>query len=138
MPNHDERLEQRLRDWLEPDHATVRRIEVQAFADASRPSRSSVMSLVTIGVLLLVGAAGLVHYSLPAKRAEVAPDAVTPPSGRSSSGVPQPSSRPSGFSDGDVMVIRSLDGTTWAGSLVPSDTPPPVGTGIVVLEGGGR
>jgi hypothetical protein len=138
MPNRNERLEQRLRDSLEPDQSTVDRIRTHAFVDADRRTLPRVAPYVAIGALLLVGAAGVVRFSASLKPKDMATDAAQPVVGQSPRAGSRSVDDPSGFSDGSVLVIRSPDGSLWAGSLVPSETVPPRGTGMVVLEGGGR
>jgi len=115
MLEPDDDFDRRIRDWLQPDQQTVERVKARALS--TQPRRQRIERILALSAVagLLVALAGMWFW----RPASTDFDVFT------------------ATFNGDVLVIRATDGTTWI--LGPeSGNQPPAGTGQVVYQGDQR
>ena len=123
----------RVRGWLEPDGPAVERVVAGAFRRVRRRTalRRRLIAATAVATLLCAVAVGT--YLSQEGRGD-----------RSGSGgtTPAPVAGPdrviTAVSDGNVLVIHSTDGSSWVGNVERGGERPPVGSGTLIIEGGGQ
>jgi hypothetical protein len=112
MLEPDDDLDGRIRDWLQPDQQTVERVTARALSAQPRGRRIvRVLALSALASLLMAAAGTWIWRSTSTDVDEF-----------------------TATFEGDVLLIRASDGTSWI--LGPqSGNQPPAGTGQITFEG---